>query len=71
MIRVSKKGIVFDFYNIFSLKAIKDNIREIKTNYIRHDNFNSIKILLKDLNITIKEKKEHKGYFMIYGVKNE
>ncbi len=72
MVRVAKKGIVFDFYNFFSPKALKDYFNTTyfnKTTYIRHDDFNSIKTMLDDLNITITDTKKHKGYFMIAGCK--
>ncbi len=69
MVRVSRKGIVFDFYKELSPKTIKDSLT--KTTYLRHDSFNSIKFLLKDLNAEIKTTKEHKGYFMVYAIKQQ
>ncbi len=67
MVRVSKIGIVFDFYNFFSLKALKDYFNG--GDYIRHDDFNSVKSLLGDLKITVVDEKKHKGYFMVAGLK--
>lgn len=70
MARVAKKGIVFDFYDFYSLKAIRDSIRDClkKKTYIRHDKLSSIKFMLKKLGLRIEKTTRFKGYRLVFAV---